>query len=138
VTGIHAGAGAIAGAVRSRNISAEAATVAAQSVIATRDPVLNCFTSLYGEAALEEARALDARIAAGKDPGPLAGVPFGVKSLYDVAGFVTLAGSKINRENPPAKSDAALVARLRRAGKTHTLCKAEYELAKSKVSCQWR
>jgi AtzE family amidohydrolase len=116
VIGIPSGAGAIAAGVRARHISAEAVIAAAQSVIATRDPVLNCFTSLYGEAALKEARALDARIAAGKMPGPLAGVPFGVKNLYDVAGFVTLAGSKINQKNPPAKSDATMVARMRRAG----------------------
>ena len=66
VTGIRFGVGAIAGAVRSRHISAEAATAAAQSVIATREPVLNCFTSLYGESTLNEARALDARIAEGR------------------------------------------------------------------------
>jgi AtzE family amidohydrolase len=115
VIDIHSGAGAIAASVRARQISAEAVIAAAQSEVAARDPVLNCFTSLYGEAALKEARALDARIAAGEVLGPLAGVPFGVKNLYDVADFVTLAGSKINQENPPAKSDATMVARLRRA-----------------------
>jgi 1-carboxybiuret hydrolase len=112
----HFGAGAIAADVRAHRISAEAAIAAAQGVIAARDPILNCFTTLYGEAALEDARALDARIAAGEDPGPLAGVPFGVKNLYDVEGFVTVAGSKINRTNPPAKADATVVSRLRRAG----------------------
>ncbi len=113
---IHSAAGAIAADVRARRVSGEYVIAAVQSVVATRDPVLNCFTSLYGEVALKEARALDARIAAGEVPGPLTGVPFGVKNLYDVAGFVTLAGSKINQENPPAKSDATVVARLRRAG----------------------
>jgi len=106
----------IAAAVRAKQISAEASVAAAQSVIAKREPALNCFTTLYGEVALAEARALDARIAKGEDPGPLAGVPFGVKNLYDVEGFATLAGSKINRENPPAKMDATVVGRLRRAG----------------------
>jgi AtzE family amidohydrolase len=116
VSDIPSGAGAIAAGVRTRHFSAESVIAAAQNVIATRDPVLNCFTSLYGEAALKEARVLDARIAAGEAPGPLAGVPFGVKNLYDVTGFVTLAGSKINRENLPAEADATLVARLRWAG----------------------
>jgi len=97
-------------------MSAESAVAEAQSVIGARNPVLNCFTTLYGDAALKEARALDARIAAGEVAGPLAGVPFGVKNLYDVEGYVTLAGSKINRDNPPAKADATVVARLRRAG----------------------
>ena len=113
---IPSGVEPIAASVRARHFKAEAVIAAAQNVVAARDPDLNCFTSLYGEAALKEARALDARIAAGEAPGPLAGVPFGVKNLYDVAGFVTLAGSKINQENPPAKADATLVARLRQAG----------------------
>ncbi len=112
----HSGAGAIAAAVRARRVTAEAVIAATQKLIAAQDPILNCFTTLYGEAALNEARALDARIGAGEDPGPLAGVPFGVKNLYDVEGFVTLAGSKISRANPPAKADATVVARLRRAG----------------------
>lgn len=109
-------AGAIAEGVRAGRFSAETVIAAFQNRIANRNPVLNCFTSLYGEIALQEARALDARIAAGEPAGPLAGVPFGVKNLYDVAGFITLAGSKINQENPPAKTDAAVVARLRQAG----------------------
>lgn len=113
---IPSGVKAIAEGVRAGCFTAEAVVAAAQGVIARRDPLLNCFTSLYGETALQEARALDARIAAGEPPGPLAGVPFGVKNLFDVAGFVTLAGSKINQDNPPAQTDAALVARLRRAG----------------------
>jgi AtzE family amidohydrolase len=116
VNDIPSGAGAIAEGVRAGHFSAEAVIAASQNVIARRDPVLNCFTSLYGEAALQEARALDARIAAGEAPGPIAGVPFGVKNLFDVAGYVTLAGSRINQKNPPAKTDATLVARLRRAG----------------------
>ena len=49
-------------------------------------------------------------------PGPLAGVPFAVKNLIDVAGLPTLAGSKINRDHPPATADAPLIARLEAAG----------------------
>jgi AtzE family amidohydrolase len=47
---------------------------------------------------------------------PLAGVPFAAKNLFDIAGLATLAGSKINRDNPPATRDAAAVARLCAAG----------------------
>ena len=47
---------------------------------------------------------------------PLAGVPFAVKNLFDVAGLPTLAGSKINRDLPPAPRDAALIERLEAAG----------------------
>ncbi len=48
--------------------------------------------------------------------GPLAGVPFAVKNLFDIAGLPTLAGSKINRARPPAARDATLISRLEAAG----------------------
>src|SRR5205085_8048866 len=48
--------------------------------------------------------------------GALAGVPFAVKNLFDVAGLPTRAGSKINRTRPPAERDATLIARLEAAG----------------------
>lgn len=48
--------------------------------------------------------------------GPLKGVPFAVKNLFDVKGITTLAGSKINRELPPAATDATLITRLEAAG----------------------
>jgi AtzE family amidohydrolase len=48
--------------------------------------------------------------------GPLAGVPFAVKNMFDVAGLPTRAGSKINRELPPAQRDSPLVERLEAAG----------------------
>ena len=53
---------------------------------------------------------------AGERLGPLAGVPFAVKNLFDVAGLPTRAGSRINRERPPAARDAFLVRRLEAAG----------------------
>ena len=68
------------------------------------------------ERALAKARAIDADRAAGKPLGPLAGVPFAVKNLFDVAGLPTLAGSKINRDRPPATADATLIERLEAAG----------------------
>ena len=54
--------------------------------------------------------------ARGRAPGPLAGVPFAVKNLFDVAGLPTLAGSKINRDRAPATRDATLIERLEAAG----------------------
>jgi aspartyl-tRNA(Asn)/glutamyl-tRNA(Gln) amidotransferase subunit A len=80
------------------------------------NPVLNAFTGVTAERAHARAAALDASIAAGNPPGPLAGVPFAVKNLIDVAGLPTLAGSKINRDDPPATADAPLVVRLEAAG----------------------
>lgn len=77
---------------------------------------VNAFVEVTAERAVSEASALDTAMRAGIEPGPLAGVPFAVKSNYDVAGLTTVAGSKINRDLPPAQHDATLVARLRAAG----------------------
>jgi aspartyl-tRNA(Asn)/glutamyl-tRNA(Gln) amidotransferase subunit A len=59
---------------------------------------------------------VDAQIAAGLDPGPLAGVPIAVKNLFDVKGLTTRAGSQILRAHPPATADAPVLARLTAAG----------------------
>ncbi len=84
--------------------------------IAERDKTLNAFTAVTRERALAKARAIDAARASGRPLGLLAGVPFAVKNLFDVAGIATLAGSKINRDRPPATADATLIARLEAAG----------------------
>ncbi|GAB4145164.1 MAG: AtzE family amidohydrolase [Cyanobacteria bacterium J069] len=112
----HADATAIAAAVRTQEITAESVVAAALERIDRLDQSLNCFTDLLREQALQDAAAVDGAIAAGQDPGPLAGVPFAVKNLLDIRGVVTLAGAKINRENPPATQDATTVAALRQAG----------------------
>jgi aspartyl-tRNA(Asn)/glutamyl-tRNA(Gln) amidotransferase subunit A len=106
----------IAHAVATRKMSALAATDAALARIAAHDPVLNSFTDVVADRARARARAIDAEIAAGKNPGPLAGVPFAVKNLFDVQGLPTRAGSKINRDLAPAPRDATLVERLEAAG----------------------
>jgi 1-carboxybiuret hydrolase len=84
--------------------------------IRARDPLLNSFTAVTEQRAREHARALDEARASGKPLGPLAGVPFAVKNLFDIAGLPTIAGSKINREKEPARRDAALIERLEHAG----------------------
>ena len=84
--------------------------------IRARDPLLNSFTALTEERAHNRARALDEARARGKPLEPLAGVPFAVKNLFDIAGLPTIAGSKINRENEPAPRDAAVIERLEHAG----------------------
>jgi AtzE family amidohydrolase len=113
---LDADATAIATAVRAQKTTAETVVTAALAQIDALDGKLNAFTDVLREQALQDAAAVDRAIAAGKDPGPLAGVPFAVKNLLDIAGVVTLAGSKINRDNPPASTDAATVAALRKAG----------------------
>ena len=109
-------AGAIAADVRAGRIAAEKVTETTLARIAERDPALNCFTAVTAERALADARRIDAIAASGADPGPLAGVPFAVKNLFDVQGLTTLAGSTINRERPAAARDAAAIRALARAG----------------------
>lgn len=80
------------------------------------DPALVAFTAVDSERALGAARALDARIAAGEDPGPLAGVPIGVKDLEAAEGFVTTSGDPAHAGDPPAVADSIEVARMVAAG----------------------
>ncbi len=106
----------IAAAVRSGDLSAVAATERALAAIAARDGAVNSFTAVVADRARRDARRVDELVATGVDPGPLAGVPFAVKNLFDVAGEVTVAGSRISADDSPADADAAAVARLARAG----------------------
>ena len=101
------GALAIAATVRARRLRACDIVDSALQRIATLDPVVNCFTDVLAARARAEAEQVDATVAAGRDPGPLAGVPFAVKNLFDVAGIRTLAGSTIYREHPVARHDEA-------------------------------
>jgi AtzE family amidohydrolase len=107
---------AIAAAVRGRQQRARDVVDAALQRIASVGPVVNCFTDVVAKRARAEADRVDSAVVAGRDPGPLAGVPFAVKNLFDVAGIPTLAGSKIYRERPVATRDAAAVRALSRAG----------------------
>jgi len=106
----------IAGAVERGEASVAAVVEAALGRIERCDPALNAFTDVAAERARRRAAALDGRRAKGEKLGPLAGVPFAVKNLFDVAGLATRAGSKINRELPAAARDAPLIERLEAAG----------------------
>jgi AtzE family amidohydrolase len=112
----HAGALRIASAVKARQVSAVEVARAALQRIEMVNPVLNAFTTLTSSRALAEAEEVDYAIARGEDPGPLAGVPFGVKNLFDIAGVATLAGSKIRNGSAVAERDATVVRSLSRAG----------------------
>jgi AtzE family amidohydrolase len=109
-------AATIAAAVTAGRVSATHIVEATLARIRVRDPLLNSFTAITERRALARAQALDAARAKGEKLPPLAGVPFAVKNLFDVAGLPTLAGSKINRDLPPASRDAALIERLEAAG----------------------
>ncbi len=107
-----AGAASIAEAVSAGRVSARAVTEAALARIAALDPAVNAFTDVTAARARARAEAVDA----GRVRGPLAGVPFAVKNLIDIAGLPTRAGAKINRDRPLAEEDATLVRRLEAAG----------------------
>src|SRR5262249_55391297 len=106
----------IAAAVCDGRTSAAAVVRAALARIAKHDRVLNAFTAVTAERALAKAAAIDAERARGRRLGALAGVPFAVKNLFDVAGLPTLAGSKINRDRPPAQKDSPLIEKLETVG----------------------
>jgi aspartyl-tRNA(Asn)/glutamyl-tRNA(Gln) amidotransferase subunit A len=112
----NASAAEIARAVSAGETSVTAVVEAALTAIAEHNPAINAFTAVTDARARTRAKALDAERARGRRLGPLAGVPFAVKNLFDVAGLPTLAGSKINRERAPAPRDATLIERLERAG----------------------
>lgn len=106
----------IAGAVRAGSMSVREVVAGTLARIDAAEPQLNAFTDVFAERALARAEVIDAAIARGTDPGPLAGVPFAVKNLFDVAGIVTRAGAKVTATDAPAVADADAVASLERHG----------------------
>ncbi len=87
---------------------------AALARVERHNPALNAIVTL-NERALDDARALERRIAKGEDVGPLAGVPVGIKDVTQVAGLRTTFGSQIYKDHVPTE-DALVVQRLRSAG----------------------
>jgi aspartyl-tRNA(Asn)/glutamyl-tRNA(Gln) amidotransferase subunit A len=106
----------IAADVRAGRTSATAVTEACLVALSTGDAPINAVTRILADRARAEAVAVDAAIAAGRDPGPLAGVPYGVKDLFDVAGLPTTAGSALYADAPPATQDAQAIRRLHASG----------------------
>lgn len=111
-----ASAADLARRIRAGTVTAEDAVEGALARIAAANPVCNAFTAVLAERAQQQARVIDADRRAGRALGPLAGVPFAVKNLFDVAGLPTLAGSRTRENLPVAAADAVLVERLVRAG----------------------
>ncbi len=106
----------IATLVRQSKVSAVEVIQATLKQIAAYDSQINCFTHITVDSALADARRIDTEVALGNQPGLLAGVPFAVKNLFDITGVTTLAGAKINADNPPASQDATAISKLKQAG----------------------
>jgi AtzE family amidohydrolase len=113
---LDASALAIAAAVSKGAVSAREIAQEALNRIEAQNGALGAFTDVTAKRALARADVLDKARARGESLGPLAGAPFAAKNLFDVAGLPTRAGSKINRDRPPAGVDATVVSRLEAAG----------------------
>lgn len=74
------------------------------------------FTKVYAEHARQAAARIDALRANGTSLSPIAGLPISIKDLFDVEGEVTKAGSTALANHAPAKRDAEIIVRLKRAG----------------------
>ena len=106
----------IADGVRAGTMKARDAVQTALDTIEARNGPLNAFVMLDPEGALQAADAIDARVAAGEDPGPLAGVPLGVKDMEETVGFRVTEGSVFLKDSPIRTKDNPHIARLRAAG----------------------
>jgi len=104
----------IAAKVRSGELSASSVVQSSLALIAATDPKVNAFTAVLAERAIKRAGQIDKHTR--RAELSLAGVPFAVKNLFDIAGLPTLAGSKIERDAAPASRDALLVRRMEAAG----------------------
>lgn len=100
----------LAAAIARQAVSAEA--VVRASVDAALADACGAFTRVFADEAIAAAKAVDR----GEVTGPLAGVPFAVKDLFDVAGRVTTAGARLRLSAAPATGDAEVVRRLKASG----------------------
>lgn len=101
--------------LRSRRLSSLELTTAAVARIERTNPSLNAFITITAERALDQARQADTELAAGRDCGPLHGIPIAVKDLFLTRGIRTTGGSRLYENFVPGH-DAAVVERLEAAG----------------------
>jgi aspartyl-tRNA(Asn)/glutamyl-tRNA(Gln) amidotransferase subunit A len=101
--------------LRARQLTSEALIEACLAHIAQCNDQLRAFVTVTGEPARADARQADRELAAGRDRGPLHGIPIALKDLINQAGVATSAGSNVS-PTAPAASDAVVTARLRAAG----------------------
>ncbi|MGN7156232.1 Asp-tRNA(Asn)/Glu-tRNA(Gln) amidotransferase subunit GatA [Dietzia cercidiphylli] len=105
----------LAGRIAAREVSAEEVTRAHLDRISEVDGEINAFLHVGADEALEAARTVDARLAAGEELGPLAGVPVALKDVFTTTDAPTTCGSRM-LEGYRSPYDATVTARLRNAG----------------------
>ena len=114
--------------LRNGTLTAEELTRKALARIASHDGRLHAFVRVDGDAALEASRAADAELRAGQDRGPMHGIPYALKDIYDAAGLPTTCHSHL-RLNSVATEDSAVAACFRRGGAILLGKLATYEFA---------
>jgi len=101
--------------LRAREITSEQTVEACLERVTADNPRLNAFIQLMADEARRQARTADQELRAGRDRGPLHGVPLSIKDLIDVRGTRTTAASRV-RESHAADRDAPAIVHLRQAG----------------------
>lgn len=101
--------------LRAREISAVELARESLKTIRAQQQRLNAFITITEETALEQARRADEDFAKGIDRGPLQGIPYALKDLFDTAGIRTTGGTKIFADRVPT-ADCAVYEKLRDAG----------------------
>ncbi len=104
-----------AAALRDGSLTAAALTESVLARIEETEPALNAYLLVTADLARRQAERADEELASGLDRGPLHGIPFALKDLFDTAGIATTAGSGFLRDRVP-EEDAFVVARLHEAG----------------------
>jgi aspartyl-tRNA(Asn)/glutamyl-tRNA(Gln) amidotransferase subunit A len=102
--------------LRAGEISSVELTNAVLARIAATEPAIHAYVIVLEQQALAAAQRADAELRAGKDRGPLHGIPIAVKDIFDMAGLPTRCGSAVRRDVSAATTDAAVVTCLREAG----------------------
>lgn len=107
----------LAAGIEARKISPVELTNAVLREIEAHDGELNAYISVYGDEALESARAAEAEIADGGYRGPLHGIPMGIKDNFSFENRITTMGSTIHARYVP-HHDATVISKLRESGAT--------------------
>lgn len=111
----HRSASELAALIRAREVSSEEVVEAHLDRIAEENPRINAVVTVAADRAISQAKAADAALARGDQPGPLQGVPFTIKDCIDTEGVITTWGTSGRAGHVP-DADATVVARLRGAG----------------------
>lgn len=93
--------------IKARKLSPVEYTEALLARIAALDTQLNAFITVTADLARRQAREAEAEIMAGRRRGPLHGIPFALKDIYNTKGILTSGGSKVCIDNVPAENATA-------------------------------